>query len=148
MKKMNVVIYGATGNIGRSVLSIIRKNKKFFNIEGITCNTNVSKLIKIADSLNIKKIGFNEKSLKRSVKLNLKKFEIFNDLSDYEQMISKKTDIIVFANSGLSSLELLFKLLKLGKKIGIANKECIISMGDNFKKLSNKYSTEIVPLDS
>ena len=148
MKKMNVVIYGATGNIGRSVLSIIRKNKKFFNVEGVTCNTNVPKLLKIADSLNIKKIGFNEKSLKRSVRSNLKKFEIFNDISDYEKMISKKTDIIVFANSGLSSLELLFKLLKLGKKIGIANKECIISMGDNFRKLSNKYSTEIVPLDS
>tara|TARA_Y200000002_G_scaffold368418_1_gene361480 strand:+ start:3 stop:836 length:834 start_codon:yes stop_codon:yes gene_type:complete len=42
----------------------------------------------------------------------------------------------------------MLKLIKSGKKIGIANKECIISIGSNFSKITKKYSTEIVPLDS
>ena len=60
MKKINVVIYGATGSIGRSTLSIISKNSDKINIEGITCNKNILKLLKIAKSYNVKKIGFNE----------------------------------------------------------------------------------------
>ena len=58
MKKINVVIYGATGSIGSSTLSIISKNLDKINIEGITCNKNILKLLKIAKSYNIKKIGF------------------------------------------------------------------------------------------
>ena len=65
-------------------------------------------------------------------------------------MISKKTDIIIFASSGLTSLDLLIKILKSGKIIGIANKECIITLGkeflnlsvENYDKVLKKYKTE------
>ena len=32
MKKINLIIYGATGSIGKSVLSIVRSNREKFNI--------------------------------------------------------------------------------------------------------------------
>ena len=41
MKKINVIIFGATGSIGKSALSIISKNLKYINVEGITCNSNL-----------------------------------------------------------------------------------------------------------
>jgi 1-deoxy-D-xylulose-5-phosphate reductoisomerase len=148
MKKINVVIFGATGSIGKSTISFISKHLDTFKIEGITCNSNLGKLYKIAKLYNVKKIGFNEKKIKLFKKYNLKQFEVFNDISDFSNIISNKTEVIVFANSGLSSLDLLLKILKSGKKVGIANKECIISLGSNFNKLSKKYSTEVVPLDS
>ena len=44
MKKINLIIYGATGSIGKSVLSIVRSNREKFNIQGITCNNNYKKL--------------------------------------------------------------------------------------------------------
>ena len=47
MKKINLVIYGATGSIGKSVLSVVRSNREKFTIQGITCNHNISKLLKI-----------------------------------------------------------------------------------------------------
>ena len=148
MKKINVVIYGATGSIGRSTLSIISKNLDKINIEGITCNKNILKLIKIAKFYNIKKIGFNEKLIHNINKFNLKKYKIFNDDTSFYNMISKKTDIIIFASSGLTSLDLLINILKSGKIIGIANKECIITLGNEFLNLSKKYKTKIIPLDS
>ena len=66
MKKINVVIFGVTGSIGKSVLSIINQNSKYINIEGATCDSNIKKLFKIADTFNISKIGFNEKVLKKT----------------------------------------------------------------------------------
>ncbi len=148
MKKINTIIFGATGSIGKSVLSIINKNKNRIKVEGITCNSNLKELLKIARSYNIKKIGFNEKSFKKNIKYNLKDFQVHDDLSNFHKMISSKTDIIIFANSGLSSLDLFIKVIKSGKKVGIANKECIISFGNDLNKISKKYSTEIIPLDS
>ena len=37
---------------------------------------------------------------------------------------------------------------KKWKKVGLANKECIISLGKRFRSLTKKHSTEVVPLDS
>ena len=95
MKKINVVIFGATGSIGKSTLSIIARNKRLINVEGITCNKNLRKLIKIAELYNVKKIGYNEKSVKNQKKYNLENYRVFQDLSDFNNIISKKTDIVL-----------------------------------------------------
>ncbi len=148
MKKINVVIFGATGSIGSSVISIISKNMNYINLEGITCNSKLDKLYRIAKSFKVKKIGFNEKSIRKKININLKDFIIYNETSNFYKIISHKTDIIIFANSGLSSLELFLKVLKSGKKVGIANKECIITLGHSLSRLTKKYKTQIIPLDS
>ena len=75
MKKINTVIFGATGSIGTSALSIISKNTKKINLEGVTCDRNLNKLNVIAKSFNVRKIGFNEDSISKSKDLNLKRYE-------------------------------------------------------------------------
>ena len=57
MKKKNILIYGATGSIGDSVLSLIRDNKDQFNIIGMTCNQNIKKLSRLAKEFKTKNIG-------------------------------------------------------------------------------------------
>ena len=148
MRKKNIIIYGATGSIGSSVLSILKNNFHKLNLEGITCNKNIKKLIKISNTFNVKKIGFNECEIKDTQVIDDNKYKIFNDISNFHKMITHKTDIIIFANSGLKSIDLLLKVLKSGKKVGIANKECIISLGDRINSFKKKYSTQIIPLDS
>ena len=148
MKKINTVIFGATGSIGKSALSIISQKNQFINIEGMTCNSNLKKLCKIADLHGVKKIGFNENAVANLKKVKLNKYEVYNNIKNFDKIISDKTDIIIFGINGLSSFDLLIKILKSGKKVGIANKECIISLGEKFNKIAKKYSTEIVPLDS
>ncbi len=146
MKKINLVIYGATGSIGESVLSIVRSNKEKFNIQGITCNKNYKKLTKIAEEFNVKRLGIN-KRIKSTVK-ELNKFNVYEDIISFSNICDNKTDIIIFAISGLAGLDLIHKLCKAGKTIGMANKECIISLGENLSKLAKKNSSIIVPLDS
>ncbi len=146
MKKINLIIYGATGSIGGSVLSIVRSNREKFNIQGITCNKNYKKLIKIADEFNVKKIGINKRIKRTTKKIN--KYIVYEDISSFSKIYDNKTDVIIFAISGLVGLDLVQILCKSGKKIGMANKECIISMGQNLSYLAKKNSSIIVPLDS
>ncbi len=146
MSKINVIIYGATGSIGRSTLSIIRSNREKFNVQGITCNKNYKKLIKIAEEFNVKKLGINKRINSKAKELN--NYTVYEDINSFINICNNKTDVIIFAISGLVGLDLFHKLCKFGKKIGMANKECIISLGRNLSKLSNENSTTIVPLDS
>ncbi len=147
MKKLNLIIYGVTGTIGSSTLSVINQNKHLFNIEGITCNRNLKKLLLIANRYKIKKIGFNA-NIEKLDKNKFKGFKVYDNITKFDNMVSNKTDVVIYAISGLSSLHLLLELLKKGKKIGIANKECIISYGKKIIKIANKYETDLIPLDS
>ncbi len=146
MKKINLIIYGATGSIGKSVLSVIRPYKDKFNIQGVTCNKNYKKLIKIAEEFNVKKLGIN-KQIKSTVK-ELNDYNVYENINSFSNICDSKTDVIIFAISGLAGLDLFYKLCKSGRKIGMANKECIISLGENISKLAKRSSSTIVPLDS
>ena len=148
MKKINLVIFGATGSIGQSTLAIVKKNPKLFNIEGVTCNSNIKKLIKIAKEFNIKKVGFNSQKIKNKSEKISSRLKVYDNIKQFQEIITPKTDFIIFAISGLEGMNLLLQIVCLGKKIGIANKECIISLGKNLFNLANKYNTEIIPLDS
>ena len=148
MKKINLVIFGATGSIGRSTLAIVKKNPGLFNIEGVTCNSNIKKLIKIAKEFNVKKVGFNSKKIKNKSEKISSRLKVYDNIEQFQEIITPKTDFIIFAISGLEGMNLLLQIVCLGKKIGIANKECIISLGKNLFNLANKYNTEIIPLDS
>ncbi|MDC3086627.1 1-deoxy-D-xylulose-5-phosphate reductoisomerase [Pelagibacteraceae bacterium] len=146
MKKINLIIYGATGSIGKSVLSIVRSNKEKFNIQGITCNKNYKKLLKIAKEFNVKKLGINK--LIKNTNKDINKYSVFDNINSFSKIYDSKTDVIIFAISGLAGLDLFHKLCKSGKKIGMANKECIISLGENLSKQAKKSGCVIVPLDS
>ena len=126
MRKINVVIYGSTGSIGNSTLSIIRQNKDKINIEGITCNKKYQKLKKIADEFNVKKIGISHDVKNKREYFKGRKIFVGNEF--LHEIISAKTDIIIFAISGTQIIDLIIRVLKTGKKIGIANKECIVSV--------------------
>ena len=76
MKKINLVIFGATGSIGDSLFSIIRENKNYFTVEAITCNKNITKLLKLANEFNVKSIGFNSNKLKNKNMRNLNNFKL------------------------------------------------------------------------
>ena len=57
-------------------------------------------------------------------------------------------DIIIFAISGSAPLKLLMEISSYGKTIGLANKECIICLGNLFLDKAAISTTKIIPLDS
>ena len=46
----NILLLGATGSIGDSVLSVIKQNKQQLNLFGIALNSNISKATSIIDN--------------------------------------------------------------------------------------------------
>ena len=54
--KKKIAILGSTSSIGKSLLSIIKKDKKDFKVELLTANTNYKDLINQAKKFNVKNL--------------------------------------------------------------------------------------------
>ena len=146
MKKL-ISILGSTGSMGLTTLKVVEKNNSF-KINLLSANKNF-KLI----NNQIKKYKPNyfiknnyEIFKKIDKKFKNKKIKIFNKF--YNKVIKKKYDITVAAIPGLSGLLPTLKMIKLSKKILIANKEAIICGWDLIKKEISKYNSKIIPIDS
>ena len=148
MKKINVLIYGATGSIGDSALSLIRHNKNHFNVVGMTCDNNVEKLSILANEFDTRNIGIARYNKELDYKKYFPDRNIFFSVEEFKELIDDNIDIIIFAISGVSILQLSLEIAKSGKIVGLANKECIISLGNIILDTARLSNTKIIPLDS
>ena len=72
--KKNVAILGSTGSIGKTLINILKKDKKNFNVVLLTSNTNHNDLLKQANLFNVKNLIItNPVSFNHIKKKNLKK---------------------------------------------------------------------------
>ncbi len=146
---MNILLYGATGTIADSVFKVVNNNKKKLRVVAATCDKNYEKLAKLKNKYCIKKIGINDYNSAqkyKSIYRNNKNLIVGNE--NFSKLISKNVDVIILAISGLSPLNLSFDIVRSGKIVGLANKECIISLGPRLLSLAKRYKTRIIPLDS
>ena len=144
----NILLLGATGSIGDSVLNVISQNRDLFNLFGISLNKNISKSTKIIKEFSPKYIHVNENEYLKSNQKNSSNIYLNGD-EDLKNLINDQdVDIIICAISGFAGLNATYMSAQTGKKILLANKESIVAGGDLILPLAKKYNTEIVPIDS
>ena len=148
--KKSIIILGSTGSIGKSTVSIIKKNKDHFNVLLLTCNNNYYEIIKQAKLLNPKNLIVQDKVtfLRVKKKLIKTKIKIFNNLNLIQKIIKKKADHTICSISGLSGLQSTIDSIKISKTIAIANKESLICAWYLINKNLKKFNTKFIPVDS
>ena len=149
--KKKIVILGSTGSIGKTLINILKKDKKNFEIVLLTVNKNIKELLKQVKIFNVKNIIVTNKKQYLTVKNNLKnkKINIYNNFSSITKILKKKNiDYTMNAISGLDGLNPTLKIIKFTKNIAIANKEAIICGWSLIKNELKKNKTEFIPIDS
>ena len=148
----NILLLGATGSIGDSVLSVIKQNSDKLNLAGIAFQSNTTKAISIIEEFDPNYAYCESKANLNIINDSLKKsegIELLNDKSELEYLLNHKSiDIIISAISGFSGLETTFMAAQSGKIILLANKESIVVAGDIILPLAKKHNTKIIPIDS
>ena len=147
--KNKIAILGSTGSIGKTLIEIIKKDKKNFNIILLTAHKNYKEILNQAKTLNVKNLIItNEKSFQELKKKKIANINIFNNYDSFNNIFKKKIDYVMSSISGINGLEPTIKIIKHTKKIAIANKESIICGWHLIKKDLKKYKTKFVPVDS
>ena len=149
--KKKIAILGSTGSIGKSLINILKINKKEFEIVLLTSNTNYKELLNQVKFFKVKNIIINDYKTFLHVKklLKNKKINIYNKFDNIKSIfIKKKIDYTMSAVTGFNGLNPTLDIIKFSKKIAIANKESIICGWSLIQKKLKKYNTKFIPIDS
>jgi len=147
--KKKIAILGSTGSIGKTLIKIINKDKKKFDIILLTAEKNYKEIYEQAKIFDVKNIIItNKKSFNELKKKKLGKIKIFNNFNSFNNIFKNKIDYAMSAISGIHGLEPTIRIIKHTKKIAIANKEAIICGWHLIKNNLKRYKTKFVPVDS
>ena len=146
--KKKVVILGSTGSIGKSLINIILKDKKNFEVLLLTANKNYKELYKQSKILNVKNLIITDLKGYNYLKNKNKKINIYNNYKNLNKILKNKIDYTMNSITGLDGLEPTLNIIQKTKTIAIANKESIICGWDLIKKKLKKYKTSFIPIDS
>jgi len=148
--KKKIAILGSTGSIGKTLLNILNKEKKNFEIILLAANKSNEILLKQAKAFNVKNLILTNKRnyellKKKTDRTNIK---VFNDFTQLNKIFKKKIDYIMSSISGIDGLYPTLKVIKFTNKIAIANKESIICGWNLIENELKKNKTDFIPVDS
>ncbi|MDA9084724.1 1-deoxy-D-xylulose-5-phosphate reductoisomerase [Candidatus Pelagibacter sp.] len=149
--KKRVVILGSTGSIGKSLIKIIEKDKKNFEILVLAANKNIKEILAQTLKFKVKNLIITDpyKFLQLKDKLKSKNISVYNNYNSLHTILKKrKADYTMNAITGLKGLEPTLKIIRFTKNIAIANKESIICGWSLIEKALSKYKTKFIPVDS
>ena len=150
MIKKKIAILGSTGSIGKTLINIIKKDKKDFEIVLLAADGNYKELLKQAKYFKVKNLIITNQDSFLKIKKDkyAKNIQIFNNFNNFKKIFKKKIDYTMSSIMGIQGLRPTIDIIKYSKKIAIANKESIICGWDLIEKNLKKYKTQFIPVDS
>ena len=145
---MNVLLLGATGSIGSSVLSVIDQNNSDLSLFGITFNKNTSEADNVIKKFLPSYVHIDNEDVFKCQKDTESTQYLNGDIALTNLVNHEDVDIIICAVSGFAGLKATYLAASTGKKILLANKESIVAGGDLILPLAKEHNSEIIPIDS
>jgi len=145
MKKLNVVVLGSTGSIGKNAVKILQNYPDKFQVAGLVARNNIALLAEQGEAL---KAGW----IMSTDKLQQKKLHTVSPRAadgDLAELIcDDAVDVVLCAIVGTAGLPLVLAALQHGKKVALASKEVLVMAGDLVMALARNGKGSIVPVDS
>ena len=145
----NILLLGATGSIGDSVLNVIRQNDSTLNLLGIAVGKNIKKTNGIIKKFLPKYVFVDDVIAYDDISSSNPDKNILNSDQELLNLISDdKVDIVISAIVGFAGLKASLMAVNAGKTVLIANKESIVAAGDILMPLARSKGSTIIPIDS
>ena len=145
----NIAIFGSTGSIGTSTLSVVRENKELFNIVTLVAGKNIDKLIKQIDEFAPKNVYIIDKENANILKEKYPNLNIYygeEGLEDISNLVN--FDISISALVGIAGLKPTYNMIKNGKTVALANKEVLVTGGKSIMQTAKKSGAKLLTVDS
>lgn len=147
---VRVTVLGATGSIGQSLADLIERNPDRFEVVALVAHKNAEALaetairLKAAHAVLVDETRYPE-LLER---LSGQGITAGGGINSVLEAVDRDTDLVVGAIVGAAGLEPTFRAIQPGRRIALANKECLVCAGDLFMSRVQETGAELLPVDS
>jgi 1-deoxy-D-xylulose-5-phosphate reductoisomerase len=153
----SIALLGSTGSIGTSTLDVVRRWTDRFQIYSLVAGHNVDTLAQQILEFRprvavVATSTAQDRLVERLEQTSLSRAE-WPDLQYGPQAIvaaatASEVDFVLSAIVGVTGLEATYEAVRLGKTIGLANKEVLVASGQLVMNAAREFGTTLIPVDS
>jgi 1-deoxy-D-xylulose-5-phosphate reductoisomerase len=152
-----LTILGSTGSIGTSTLDVVGRHRDLYRVFALVAGTNVNLLAaQIAEFSPQVAVVATEQALRdlidRLAASGLDRTRWpelrMGAQARVDAAIAPEVDFVMSAIVGVAGLEATYEAVRLGKTIGLANKEVMVACGKLVTEAARQAGAEIIPVDS
>ena len=157
LEMKSLTLLGSTGSIGTSTLDVVRHNPSFYRVHALAAGHNVEAIFQqiiefrpdvailaTAEGIGRLAAALSEYGLPRHNWPEL----AFGAAALVDAAISPAADMVISAIVGVTGLEATYEAVRLGKRVGLANKEVLVSGGRLVMEAVEQSGAELLPIDS
>lgn len=146
MKKVTVL--GSTGSIGTNTLDVIRRNPHRFQIYALAAGKNFDLLAQQISEFRPAVVVVAEAD-RLAAELTARGIPLPEISTDLVSISAEPSvDIVMSSIVGVAGLEATYAAIQAGKRIGLANKEVLVSGGELVMEAVREHHAELIPVDS
>jgi 1-deoxy-D-xylulose-5-phosphate reductoisomerase len=144
----SVSILGATGSIGTSTLDLLRSDS--FRVVALTANNDAKKLATLAQEFGAEIAAVSDDAAYAELKSALAgtRTKALAGASGMAEAAAASSDVLVAAIAGAAGLAPTIAGFAKGRKIALANKECLVTAGSLFMREAQRKDAAVLPVDS
>ena len=152
-----LTVLGSTGSIGTNTLDVVRRSCHLYQVYALAAGHNVETLAGqiLEFRPKIAAVATEDGRSRLSQRLasaGLPRAEwpelMWGDAGRIRAATAAEVDTVISAIVGVTGLEATYEAIRLGKRIGLANKEVLVSAGRLVMDAVRQYGAELVPVDS
>ncbi len=150
-QKQRLAVLGSTGSIGTQTLDIVATYPDLFEVTTLTAHRNWQLLAEQAIRFQADSVVIADKNYYTPLKEALanQPIKVYAGEEALHQVVrAESVDTVVMALVGYSGLFPTVEALRHGKKVALANKECLVVAGGMVMELSARHNAPILPVDS
>ena len=152
-----LTLLGSTGSIGTNTLDVVRRNLHRYGVYALVAGQNVDTLaaqilefrpqlavVATSDGLARLSDRLTAAGLARTAWPEL----LWGDAARVQAVTATEVDTVISAIVGVAGLEATYEAVRLGKRVGLANKEVLVSGGKLVMEAVREHGALLVPVDS
>jgi len=145
-----LTILGATGSIGGSTEDVLLRHPEVFSAYALVGHRNHARMLEMAHALHPQWVVMTDTDAVGQLKGKLPEgvqLETGMDAA-IAMATDSQVDMVLAAMVGAVGLPAALAAVEAGKRVGLANKECLVTAGRIFMQTARNCGAEVVPVDS
>src|SRR5580704_4012990 len=155
MLNRTLTILGSTGSIGTNTLDVVRQNPSRFHVFSLVAGRNIDLLAEQIKEFR-PKVAVIEAATDvdrlRALLSGMAGREVPEILSGaaarVQVSIAPQVDTVMSSIVGVAGLDATYQAICQGKRVGLANKEVLVSAGQLVMDAVRRHGSELIPVDS